>query len=108
MNRRADGAARPRWRATKAGAALGAAAIVAWLATFDPHGGGEWSSWLFPLWSAAANALFAGQDTPVAAFHVGALLHWPLLGAVVDGGIAWRRRHRLDRPGRTGSTTPVG
>ncbi len=108
MSRSADGAARPRWRATKAGAALGVAALAAWIAAFDPHGGVEWSGWLFPLWSAAARAVFAGQDTPVVVFYAGALLHWPLLGAVVDGGIAWRRRQRLDRPGRTGSTTTVG
>jgi len=86
-------------RFTMIGAVLGVLAVVVWIATFEPHGGVELSSVLFPLWGLAADVLFHERSVPVLAWYAGALLHWPILGAVVDLGRAMRRpSQRADSP----------
>ena len=67
-------------------------AAVAWTGTVLPHGGVELSIVLFPLWALWAAALFPGQTVPTLVWYAGALLHWTVLGAVVDLYRARQRR----------------
>ena len=72
------------WLWTACGAAAGVLAIAAWLATFDPHGGVDWSPWLFPLSSAALERRYPFRSVPVPLFYASALLQWIVANAAVD------------------------
>ena len=90
-------ASRP-WTVTKIGALIGVLATLAWVATFQPHGGVELSVILFPLWNLLGHLIFPEQSVPACAWFAGALLHWPALGAVVDLLMTPGRRPRVDSP----------
>jgi hypothetical protein len=69
---------------TLCGIALGVVAIIIWMLTFEPHGGSEWSRYLFPLSAVALERMYPAQSIPVPLWYGVALLQWVILGAVVD------------------------
>ena len=73
-----------RYAFTILGGIAATVTTLVWIVTFKPHGGSEYSAYLFPLWSWLARALFAGRSVPVLIWYGGALLHWVVLGAAVD------------------------
>jgi len=77
---------------TKIGAGLSVVVVVAWVVTFEPHGGVALSSVLVPLWHLVASEAFSDRAVPVLAWYAGVLLHWPALGCGVDVLRAIRRR----------------
>lgn len=86
-----------RFTFTTLGGLVGLASVVAWIVTFEPHGNVELSAYLFPAWSWLAGVLFAGRSIPVPVWYGGALLHWVVLGVVVDVIRELRRRHAQRR-----------
>ena len=87
---------RRRFTFTILGGLVSLVAVLTWIATFEPHGGVELSGYLFPAWSWLAGVLFTGRSVPVPVWYGGALLHWVLLGALVDflRGLRWRHAQR--------------
>ncbi len=69
---------------TLVGMAIGLLAIVVWLTTFEPHGGEELSRYLFPGSGILLERMFPARSIPVPLWYGGALLHWVILGAIVD------------------------
>ncbi|OAI45923.1 hypothetical protein AYO44_12255 [Planctomycetaceae bacterium SCGC AG-212-F19] len=84
-----------RWfRGTLVGAVLGVVALVAWVATFDPHGGREFSLYLFPLSRWTLAALYPNQSIPPLLWFGGAFVQWLLLGFIFDIVVALRHARR--------------
>lgn len=81
-----------RYRFTILGGVVSLFAMSVWGATFAPHGGGELSPYLFPLWRWVCAVWFAGRDVPALLWFGGMLVHWPLLGAAIDVVRALRSR----------------
>lgn len=79
------------------GGLVGPVAVLLWIATFEPHGGVELSGCLFPAWSWLSRVLFAGRSVPAPVWYGGAVLHWVVLGALVDFFRELRRRHAQRR-----------
>lgn len=73
-----------RFAFTMLGGLMSVVAVVVWIATFAPHGGVDLSGYLFPVWSWIASALYAGRSVPALVWYGGILLHWVVLGALVD------------------------
>jgi hypothetical protein len=69
---------------TLVGAAIGLLALIIWVATFEPHGGSEWSRYLFPVSAVWLERMFPSRAIPVSLWYSGALLHWIIPGALVD------------------------
>jgi hypothetical protein len=74
-----------RWRFTLIGAAAGPIVVGIWTATFQPHGGVELSSYLFPLsaWL-LGEVIFRHDSIPVLVWYGSALSHWAAVGCVID------------------------
>jgi hypothetical protein len=69
---------------TLLGMILGMIAVMVWLLTFEPHGGPEYSRWLFPAARPLLDALYPQQAPPMPVFFFAALGHWLLPGVLVD------------------------
>ena len=83
---------------TKIGAGLSVVVVVAWVATFEPHGGVALSSVFGPLWRIVASEVFSDRAVPALAWYAGVLLHWPALRGVVDVLRALCRTTRVVSP----------
>jgi hypothetical protein len=73
------------WWGTLAGAVFGVLAVVVWMITLEPHGGEEWSRYLFPLSGWVLASLYPSEPVPVLLWYGGALLHWIVPGLLIDG-----------------------
>jgi len=69
---------------TLCGIAIGGLAIATWMLTFDPHGGVEWSHYLFPISAIVLERIYPARSIPVLLWYAGALLQWVAIGAIVD------------------------
>jgi len=69
---------------TLIGTGVGMLALMIWLLTFEPHGGPEYSRWLFPAARPLLDALYPQQAPPMPVFFFAALVHWLLPGVLVD------------------------
>lgn len=69
---------------TLLGTGIGMIAVMVWLLTFEPHGGPEYSGWLFPAARPLLDALYPQQAPPMPVFFFAALGQWLLPGVVVD------------------------
>ena len=73
-----------RWRYTGVGIVVGFLAVAVWIATFAPHGGVELSAYLFPVARLLLGIIFPQQSIPPLVWFGSMLLHWPLIGFVMD------------------------
>jgi hypothetical protein len=77
---------RPWWHNylfTCLGLVASVAATLAWMLTFQPHGGRDWSPYLFPLlglWGRSGGR----ESVPAWGWYICLLLYWPVVGGVVD------------------------
>jgi len=69
---------------TLAGFAVELITIIAWLITFEPHGGRELSHYLFPGSALLLERMFPACSIPVFLWYAGALFHWVIPGVLVD------------------------
>lgn len=92
-----------KWKAVKftlIGVGMSVLGVAIILATFEPHGDdGLLLRSLFPLLrpvAALISMLPIGEGMWLALFYGCILLHWPLLGAVLDV-VCWVRRSRASK-----------
>jgi hypothetical protein len=69
---------------TLIGTAIGLLATIAWMVTFEPHGGPEGSHYLFPGSAILLERMFPSRSIPVPLWYGGAFLNWVIPGVVVD------------------------
>ena len=69
---------------TLAGIPFGMMMTLVWMLTFQPHGHGEFSRYLFPFTGLIINFLYPAQSIPAVVWYSGALIYWPIIGALVD------------------------
>ena len=69
---------------TVCGIAVGVLAIIIWMLTFDPHGGVEFSRYLFPLSALVLKRIYPAQSIPVPIWYGAAFVQWLCLGVLVD------------------------
>lgn len=69
---------------TLLGTGIGMIAVLLWLLTFEPHGGPEYSRYLFPAAQPLLAAAYGQEAPPVPVFFFAALGHWLLPGVAVD------------------------
>jgi len=72
------------WFWSSAGIVLGVVSTVAWILTFEPHGGVELSRFLFPGVRWVIQWLHPVGSVPVLLWYGCTFLHWPIIGAFID------------------------
>ena len=69
---------------TLCGIAVGVLAIVIWVITFQPEGGPELSSYLFPTSKLILEPIYPTQSIPASVWYGVAFLQWLVLGIIID------------------------
>ncbi len=72
---------------------LGIVLLIVWLLTFSKEGGVNLSPWLFPAADWLLRRVYAQGDVNIPVWYGSLLLHWPLVGALIDL-LRWSARAR--------------